>query len=66
MEIILNGEAYLVKRANTVSGLLDELGVKSELVAVEINMNIIKRADYINKKINGGDRVEIVNFVGGG
>jgi sulfur carrier protein len=35
-------------------------------VAVEVNLKIIRKADYVTQGIADGDSVEIVNFVGGG
>ncbi|QWR76237.1 sulfur carrier protein ThiS [Candidatus Magnetomonas plexicatena] len=66
MIIKLNAEDYTVKGANTVKGLLDELDIQTERVAVELNLKVIKKADYQMTQIQDGDTVEIVNFVGGG
>jgi len=46
--------------------LLEELGITSGRVALEVNMQVIKRADYESFGLHDGDVVEIVNFVGGG
>ena len=43
-----------------------QLGVDARRVAVEHNLNVVKRAQYDSTSINDGDQVEIVNFVGGG
>ncbi len=66
MRLIVNGEPYETLKADTIQSLLDELGVSSVKVAVEVNLNIIKKVDYSNYKLKDGDRIEIVNFVGGG
>jgi len=66
MRLIVNGETYETMKADTIQGLLDELGISSIKVAVEVNLNIIKKADYSNYNLKEGDRIEIVNFVGGG
>lgn len=65
MTIKVNGEQYTTE-TNTLSQLLQELGIIPERVAVEINLKIIKKADFDKFLINEGDVVEIVNFVGGG
>jgi len=65
MNIKLNGKDHLTK-ALTISQLLNELGIVSERVAVEVNRRIIKKADFDNYPVKEGDIVEIVNFVGGG
>jgi len=66
MRLTINGEINENIRAATLSELLEELGIKSGRVAVEVNMRVIKRADYGSFGLHDGDVVEIVNFVGGG
>ena len=46
--------------------LLDEMHIKKDQVAVEVNLSIIKKDTYATFKLHDGDRVEIVKFVGGG
>jgi sulfur carrier protein len=66
MKLTLNGELFDTSKADTVQYLLDELGIESGRVAVEVNLSIIKKADYSTFSLHDGDNVEIVNFVGGG
>ncbi len=66
MKITLNGKDYDLERELTVSELLNHLDINQETVAVEVNLQIIKKADYHNYIIKHGDQVEIVSFVGGG
>ena len=66
MTIILNGDPVEVAGPLTLAALLDQLGVDARRVAVEHNLNVIKRALYGSTEIREGDQVEIVNFVGGG
>jgi thiamine biosynthesis protein ThiS len=66
MNVQLNGEQKEVSEGCTVSGLLDSLGIGSERVAVEVNLDIVPRARHAIHVINDGDRIEIVQFVGGG
>jgi thiamine biosynthesis protein ThiS len=65
MNIKVNGEDYETA-SNTLDGLLGELKVIPERVAVEVNLKIIKKVDVPEFPIKEGDVVEIVNFVGGG
>jgi sulfur carrier protein len=62
----VNGEQKVVPRATTVSELLNLLAVKQERVAVEVNRHIVKRIDWNRVSFSEGDRVEVVQFVGGG
>jgi sulfur carrier protein len=66
MILKLNGEPFDTSKAETIQDLLDELGIEAVRVAVEVNLTIVKKADYAAFKLKDGDNVEIVNFVGGG
>lgn len=64
MVIYVNGEERQLY--DTVSELLKNDGYRLDRIAVEVNGKIIKKADYDLFKINDGDKIEIVSFVGGG
>ncbi|MCH7749878.1 MAG: sulfur carrier protein ThiS [Acidobacteria bacterium] len=66
MRITLNGDPYDLAEPLTISRLLATLEIDSRRVAVEHNLVIVKRATYDAAIVQPGDRVEIVNFVGGG
>jgi thiamine biosynthesis protein ThiS len=66
MTIILNGDRVDVTPPLTLSTLLVQLGVDPRRVAIEHNLNVIKKTSYDTTEIHDGDQVEIVNFVGGG
>lgn len=66
MTLKVNGERLFISGATTVGGLLRELAIKPGAVAVEVNLVIVKKADYEGFSLKDGDEVEIVNFVGGG
>lgn len=66
MELIVNGATRSVPDRLTVAQLLEQLGVMTERVVVEVNLRILKRAEHATTTLEAGDRVEIVRFVGGG
>jgi len=66
MNIQLNGEQKEIREGSTIAGLLDSLGIGGERVAVEVNLDIVPRARHATHVVNDGDRIEIVQFVGGG
>lgn len=66
MRLKINGEIKEDIRALTLRELLEELGITPGRVAVEVNLQVIKKADYEGFSIRDGDVIEIVNFVGGG
>ncbi len=66
MRIEVNGETKDVGAGITVRGLLDALGLGATLVAVERNEEIVPRAEHPTCVLSEGDKVEVVEFVGGG
>jgi thiamine biosynthesis protein ThiS len=46
--------------------LLDWLKLPQDRIAVEYNLEIAPRGRWIDTAIHGGDRLEVVHFVGGG
>jgi thiamine biosynthesis protein ThiS len=64
--IILNGERYELDSRLTVTDLLARLDIDPRRVAVEHNLEILKRRTFPDVMVDDGDTVEIVNFVGGG
>lgn len=64
--ITVNGEARRVPAGTTVAGLLADLGLDPLRVAVERNLEIVRRDAYAATALNDGDALEIVHFVGGG
>jgi sulfur carrier protein len=66
MKLIINGEERTFHSAQTLAGLIEELGMKQDRVAVELNRNIVSRDRWAETVLSEGDRLEIVHFVGGG
>ena len=64
--ITLNGEPHTLDGPLSVADLLTRLSIDPRRVAVEHNFSILKRQLFAVTLINEGDRIEIVNFVGGG
>jgi sulfur carrier protein len=65
VKIVVNGEERTVA-AMSVLDFLASLGIDSQRVAVELNLDILPKSDYASTEIKEGDRLEIVHFVGGG
>jgi thiamine biosynthesis protein ThiS len=66
MTIKLNGDPHDIPGPLSVSALLERLEIDARRVAVELNLDVVKKAAYDSSVIRDGDAVEIVNFVGGG
>jgi thiamine biosynthesis protein ThiS len=65
-QITLNGEPYTVNGDDRLVALIESLKLKRGRVAVEINREIVPKANWDRTVLAAGDVVEIVNFVGGG
>jgi sulfur carrier protein len=65
-EITVNGAARRVPAGATVAELIAELGLAERRVAVERNRDIVPRARHAEVRLEPGDRLELVTFVGGG
>ncbi|MEW6269656.1 MAG: sulfur carrier protein ThiS [Thermodesulfobacteriota bacterium] len=66
MEIRLNGEPRTVASGISITELLEDLGLATRRVAVERNRDIVPRTSYAATRLEPGDVVEVVQFVGGG
>ena len=66
MTIKLNGDPHNIPGPLSISALLEQLEIDSRRVAVELNLDVVKKSAYASSVIKEGDEVEIVNFVGGG
>ena len=65
MKLIINGQQQ-DSAAGTLAQLIEQLGMKQDRVAVELNRNIVPRGQWPETSLAEGDNLEIVHFVGGG
>lgn len=66
MKVTVNGTPCDVGDAETVLQIVEHLGLTDGPVAVEVNREIVPRAEHASFKVKDGDVLEIVHFVGGG
>jgi sulfur carrier protein len=66
MTLVINGETKTCPAVNNINDLILHLGIGQDRVAVEVNGRIAKRRDWESTPVADRDRVEIVQFVGGG
>ncbi len=66
MRVTINGEERQFDAALSVRALLAELGLEPGKIAVERNLEIVPRSQYGDVTVADGDRLEIVQFIGGG
>ena len=65
-KIQLNGDPYEISNGTNLNELLNRLKIKKNNVAIEVNGEIVEKNKYPNLILNKGDKVEIVQFIGGG
>jgi len=66
MTLEINGESREISSVFNVQELIELLGITGSRVAVELNRKIVRRGDWQSTSISDRDKVEIVQFVGGG
>jgi len=66
IELQLNGKARSIPESTTVSSLLDLLELSQQRLAVECNGEIVPKSQHDHRVLQTGDRVEIVQAIGGG
>ena len=66
MTVELNGRSIEVAAGSTLGALIDQRGIERRMIAVEYNGEILPRHAYDNTLLHDGDRLEVVQMVGGG
>lgn len=66
MRIQVNGEPQEVEENISLPELVAALNLKAEQIAIELNHNVVRRAQWNDTLLQADDKVEIVHFVGGG
>ena len=65
MKVTINGIEKRFTSSLTLETLLIELGHANKKVAIEVNEEIVPRSQLRNKLVVDGDKIEIINAVGG-
>ncbi len=65
MKLIVNGEDKITQ-SKTVQNLIDELGINEKIMAAAVNMDVVKKENWNSFQLNENDKVEFLQFVGGG
>ena len=66
ISLVVNGEPRVAPVACTVGALLELLELGRRRVAVAVNRDVIPRSAFASRRLAAGDRVEILEAVGGG
>ena len=66
IQIYINGKKKYVNIEDNLINILEKYSLDQKMVAIEINKEVIPKSNYISKKINNNDRIEILELIGGG
>ncbi len=66
MTLIINGETKEFDDSFTLQNIITNLQIENKVMAAAVNMNIVKKDDWKNFVPNENDKIELLQFVGGG
>ncbi len=66
VKVTLNGKETSIDGKINLAQLLAANNIVPELVACEVNGNIVRRKDYKTTLVSDGDRIEVLQMIGGG
>ena len=65
-KIQLNGKKVKIQRNLSIKDLINKYRLKENKIAIELNGTILPKDHYKNRKVKNNDKIEIVQFIGGG
>ena len=66
IQVFINGKKKYFNENNNLYSLLNYLGVCENGIAVEVNQIVVPKSEYNKTIIKEHDKIEIVQFIGGG
>ena len=66
MTLIINGETKEFQDNLTLQNIITNLQIEDKVMAAAVNMNIVKKDDWNNFIPKDNDKIELLQFVGGG
>ena len=66
INVYINGEKKLISISSNLSDVLKNFEINANKIAIEINQKVIPKSLYKNTLIKNEDKIEIVQFIGGG
>jgi len=66
MNIVVNGVDKEFSDEITLEKLLEELELIGKVMAAAVNMEIVKQNSWNDYKLKNDDKLELLDFVGGG
>lgn len=66
MKLIINGETKEFNEGTSLQTVITSLQIEDKVMAAAVNMQIVKKDDWGNFRLNDSDKLELLQFVGGG
>jgi sulfur carrier protein len=66
MNLVVNGEEKKFKENSTLQAIITELQIEQKVMAAAVNMEIVKKDEWNNFIVKENDKLELLQFVGGG
>ena len=66
MKITINGEEREMNEGTTLQKLIEQLGLEDKVMAAAVNMEVVKQKKWSETILQDGDKIELLDFVGGG
>lgn len=66
MKLFVNGESMEFENGKNIAEILEILGVESQIFAITLNAKLVKKEDYAHTILKDGDKIEMLQFMGGG
>ena len=66
IKVQVNGESRELPEGSSIAELVEQLGLRPQVVAVERNRALVPRAQHAQTQLEAGDELEVVTLVGGG
>ncbi len=66
MVLIINGEKQEFEEGSTLQSIISKLKIEDKVMAAAVNMEIVKKEQWTNYKLADDDKLELLQFVGGG
>ena len=66
MRLFINGESMEFESGKNIAEILEILGVEAKIFAIMLNAKLVKKDEYAHTILKDGDKIEMLQFMGGG
>lgn len=66
IEVTINGKKEMIEKGATIRQVLEKREIRPEMVAIEVNGQVVDREEYTSWQLNPGDEVEFLYYMAGG